>query len=195
MTKPAERDISGLNQQAWRHRSWRRAALAFGGFAAVSLFAITASIGEPWTKLASVDRFSQAVWMSALSTPEKPCFADEAGLTVAKLNGVSADLNVAADRADVDEGEARNAFFGNGGKDPAPGQKVVLKTDDGRRFSLKVARRIPLTDQSVPETDGIVSVVPVSGARTMTYSWGNWRYVIEVEELDAQPPVAVQQSL
>lgn len=141
------------------------------------------------------DRFSEAVWVSALQTADAPCSTDKATLTVARLGGVSATAQPHAVAALPDAAAARNAFFSGNKRHIAPGHEVVLSADDGRRFVLRIAGRTPITDQAHPNENNALNVLPASSKDVITVAWGNWQYVIEVEEIKSEPVLAVQQSL
>jgi hypothetical protein len=156
------------------------------GFAALASVAPVSMLG---------DRFSEAVWVSALKTSDAPCSTDKATLTVARLGGVNATAQSRAVAALPDATAARNAFFSNNKRHIAPGHEVVLSAADGRRFALRIAGRTPITDQAHPNENHALNVLPASAKDVITVTWGNWRYVIEVEEIKSEPVLAVQQSL
>lgn len=186
MTKPA--GLHDSNNARWIRLP--KGTVGVGVFC-LSLAMLLPALSTPLSEFSVRDRFARAVWQSALSTAEKPCAADEARVTVAKLSGINANVGM---NVGPNEVEARQAFFRESGKEARPGQEVIVKTEDGRRFALTIARRMPLTDQAVQRSEAL-SVVPVGRERTLILNWGNWQYEIEAEPLEAEPQLAVQQNL
>jgi hypothetical protein len=112
---------------------------------------------------------------------------------VVKLNGVSAKIS--AVKPDVPgEAEAKSAFFRNSEKADL-GRRVVVATEDGRRYALRIISRQPLTDQALPDQKLNANMVPASSAHMISIVAGRWLYRIGVEEIESEPVLAVQQSL
>jgi hypothetical protein len=112
---------------------------------------------------------------------------------VVKLDGISAKL--ATPQPDVPgEAEAKSAFFRNSGKADL-GRRVIVATEDGRRYALRIMSRQPLTDQALPDRQTSANMVPASSAHMINLVSGRWLYRITVEALDSPPALAVQQNL
>lgn len=193
MTKPAENDRHC--RRDFPKMRVLRPLLAFATLPAFAFLAFTTALNAPLGEFSVKDRFSQAVWLSALNSSEKSRIEGAAGAAVAKLKGVSADVGAGRKPSGPDEAEARKAFFGDSAIDVSPGREVVLTTDDGRRFMLRVARRMPLTDQMLPKDGQTKHIVRAANGHLITFAWGDWQYLVEAKELSARPPVAVQQNL
>jgi hypothetical protein len=167
------------------------------GVLAASVFVLLVSAtvvkAPDWTVQ---DSFARAVWTSALGDSGVDAASRGAtALAVSRLDGVSATVNDGSAGHKPDANAARNALFGGNQPDVSPGHEVILSTDDGRRYALRIAGRTPITDQAVPDNIGALNLLAASGPDTITVVWRNWLYVITAEELGVEPVLAVQQSL
>ena len=50
-------------------------------------------------------------------------------------------------------------------------------------------------DRAVPDNARLRNIVPASTANTVTFVWGGWMYVAEVEDKGLEPQVVVQEVL
>ena len=47
----------------------------------------------------------------------------------------------------------------------------------------------------MPDNSRLMDIVPASTANTVSFAWGNWLYVAEVEDKGIEPEVVVQEVL
>ncbi len=119
------------------------------------------------------------------------------GNAVARLKGVSAELgqtgSAPADAKLFSASDAALAF--GGGVSLKAGFKTEIVTKDHRRVAIHIVRREPITDRAVPDNARLMEIVPASTANTVSFAWGNWLYVAEIEDKGIEPEVVVQEVL
>ena len=118
---------------------------------------------------------------------------------VAQLRGVSAELSQAGDSASdakpFSASDAQLAFGGAALASLKPGLRTEFVTKDHRRVAIRIVQRKAITDQAVPDNTRLMNIVPASTANKVSFVWGSWVYVAEVEDKGIEPDLAVQEVL
>ncbi len=118
---------------------------------------------------------------------------------VAQLKGVSAELGRTGHSPSnaklVSASDAKLAFGGASGASLKAGFQTECVTKDHHRVAIRIVRREAIVDQAVPDNARLMDIVPASTANTLSFVWGAWLYVAEVEDKGVEPDVAVQEVL
>jgi hypothetical protein len=112
---------------------------------------------------------------------------------VARLKGVSAELGRSGSQFSASD--AALAFGGTPRASLKAGFKTEFVTKDHRRVAIRILQRDRITDQAVPDNARLMDIVPASTANTVSFVWGSWLYVAEVQDKGIEPAVAVQEVL
>ncbi|MGO9484830.1 MAG: hypothetical protein ACLPX9_09655 [Rhodomicrobium sp.] len=118
---------------------------------------------------------------------------------MAQLKGVSAELGRTGHSPSnaklVSASDAKLAFGGASGASLKAGFQTECVTKDHHRVAIRIVRREAIVDQAVPDNARLMDIVPASTANTLSFVWGAWLYVAEVEDKGVEPDVAVQEVL
>ena len=112
---------------------------------------------------------------------------------VAKLKGVSAELGQTVSQFSASD--AAQAFGGTPRASLKAGFKTEFVTKDHRRIAVRIVQREAITDRALPDNSRLMDIVPASTANTVSFVWGSWLYVAEVQDKGIEPDVAVQEVL
>ena len=112
---------------------------------------------------------------------------------VAKLKGVSAELGRSGFQFTASD--AATAFGATPRASLKAGFKTEFVTKDHRRIAVRIVQREPITDRAIPDNSRLMDIVPASTANTVSFVWGSWLYVAEVQDKGIEPDVAVQEVL
>ena len=119
--------------------------------------------------------------------------------SVARFDGVSAQQrsgNVAAPVARVfTANDARYVLSQAPAENFKPGLQVEFISKDRHRISLLVLSREPIIDRPIPDNSRFMNITEASTANSVTFSWGNWIYRVEIEDKGLEPDVVVQKVL
>ncbi len=116
---------------------------------------------------------------------------------VPQLRGVSAELRQDNPRgANVfSASDAELAFASAPGESLKAGFQTEFVTKEHRRVAIRIIRREPIMDRALPDNARLRDIVPASTANTVSFVWGSWLYVAEVEDKGMEPQVVVQEVL
>ncbi len=116
---------------------------------------------------------------------------------VPRLRGVSAELRETSPlSADVfNASDAELAFASAPDASLKAGFRTEFVTKEHRRVAIRIIRREAIMDRAVPDNARLSAIVPASTASTVTFAWGSWLYVAEVEDKGIEPQVVVQEVL
>ncbi len=118
---------------------------------------------------------------------------------VARFKGVSAELGATrypASKAKLfSASDAQLAFGGAPRASLKAGFQTEFVTKDHRRVAIRIIRREAIMDRAVPDNARLMDIVPASTANTVSFVWGSWLYVAEVEDKGIEPEVVVQEVL
>lgn len=114
---------------------------------------------------------------------------------IARLRGVSAELReggLSGSQGKIFSASDAELAFASA---PKIGFRTEFVTKQHRRVVIRIIRREPITDRPMPDNSRLMDVVPASTAHTVTFAWGSWLYVAEVEDKGVEPKVVVQEVL
>jgi len=116
---------------------------------------------------------------------------------VARLKGVSAELRQSGlQSTDVlSASDAKLALASAPNANLKAGFETEFVTKEHRRVAIRIIRREAIMDRAVPDNARLRDIVPASTANTVTFVWGGWMYVAEVEDKGLEPQVVVQEVL
>ncbi len=116
---------------------------------------------------------------------------------VAQLRGVSAELrqNSLQNVNVFSASDAEVALASAPGASPKAGFQTEFVTQEHRRVAIRIIRRDAIMDRAVPDNARLRDIVPASTANTVTFAWGSWLYVAEVEDKGIEPQIVVQDVL
>ena len=116
---------------------------------------------------------------------------------VPQLRGVSAELRESRPRdANVfSVSDAELAFASATDASLKAGFQTEFVTKEHRRIAIRIIRREPIMDRAMPDNAQLRDIVPASTANTVTFAWGSWLYVAQVEDKGIEPQVVVQEIL
>ncbi len=116
---------------------------------------------------------------------------------VAQLRGVSAELrqNSLQNVNVFSASDAEQAFASAPGATLKAGFQTEFVTKEHRRVAIRIIRRDAIMDRAVPDNARLRDIVPASTANTVTFAWGSWLYVAEVEDKGIDPQIVVQDVL
>ncbi len=121
--------------------------------------------------------------------------------SVARLKGISAELlQTSLPQPGVkifSASDAERAFGGSAFATLRPGIEAEFVTKDHRRVALRVIDREPIGDQALPSTSNsrMIAATPTSTANLVSFVWGPWQYLVEVQDKGVEPEVVVQKVL
>ena len=116
---------------------------------------------------------------------------------VPQLRGVSAELRQdSLQSANVfSASDAELAFASAPDASLRAGFQTEFVTKEHRRVAIRIIRREAIMDRAVPDNARLRDIVPASTANTVTFVWGSWLYVAEVQDKGMEPQVVVQEVL
>jgi len=116
---------------------------------------------------------------------------------VARLKGVSAELrqNGLQSANVLSASDAELALASAPSANLKAGFKTEFVTKEHHRVAIRIIRRDAIMDRAVPDNVRLMDIVPASTANTVTFVWGGWLYVAEVEDKGPEPQIVVQEVL
>ncbi len=118
---------------------------------------------------------------------------------IARFKGVSAELRpicLSQPSAQVfSASDAERAFAGAPYASLKAGFQTEFVTKQNRRVALRIVSREAIVDRAVPDNARLMNIVPASTANAVTFVWGPWIYMAEVEDKGLEPEVVVQKVL